>query len=69
MKSKSDDSGMYFVLASWCTATRAWQQIPGRYKSVQDAERSVTERGIYRVTCVCDERRCDLEPFARVGED
>lgn len=58
----------YFILTAWCTVAKAWHEIPGRHGSVQDAERMATERGIYRVTYFCEGRRCDLEPFALVGD-
>jgi hypothetical protein len=58
----------FFMLTAWCTATRQWIEQPGRFGSVQDAERSAADRGIYRVVSVCDGRRLGLEPFAVVGD-
>lgn len=58
----------YFVLAAWCTVAKAWQDAPGNYDSVQDAERAATEPGVYRVAYVNGGRRCDLEPFAKVPD-
>jgi len=58
-----------FVLAQWCSVTKAWQEMPGQYRSPQLAERAAVERGIYRVVYVCDGRRLGMEPFARVGDD
>lgn len=59
----------YFTLAHWCSVSKAWHEMPGRFASAQDAERTAAERGIYRVTYVCEGRRCDLEPFALVSDD
>jgi|688.fasta_scaffold393396_2 hypothetical protein len=59
----------FFVLTAWCTATRRWLDLPGRFDSVQDAQRLAIERGIYRVVYVRDERRLGMEPFAIVGDD
>lgn len=67
MNTKPDDTAAYFILTAWCTVAKAWHEMPGHFASAQDAERMATERGIYRVTYVRDGRRCDLEPFARVG--
>ena len=58
-----------FVLAQWCSVTKAWQEMPGQYRSPQLAERAAVERGIYRVVYVCNGRRLGMEPFARVGGD
>jgi hypothetical protein len=59
----------FFLLTAWCTATRQWLDLPGRFDSPQDAERLAVERGIYRVVYVCDGRRLGMEPFAIVGAD
>jgi hypothetical protein len=59
----------YFVLAVWCTAARAWHDLPARYGSAPDARDAARERGIYRVCYVCDGRRLDLDAFAFVGDD
>lgn len=69
MNTKPDDATAYFVLAAWCTATKAWQAAPGRYESPDDARRMAVERGIYRVVYVREGRQCGLEPFALVGDD
>jgi hypothetical protein len=59
-----------FVLAVWCTVSKAWHDLPGRYESPGQAEDAATERGIYRVVFVCDGRRLALDPFAKIaGED
>ena len=62
--SKQNDA--YFVLAAWCTVAKSWKDGQGRYDSVQDAECAASDPGIYRVAYVNGERRCNLEPFARV---
>ena len=56
--SKQNDA--YFVLTAWCSVAKSWKEEPGRYDSVQDAERAATDPGIYRVAYVNGERRCDL---------
>ena len=38
----------YFVLAQWCSLTKAWLDLPGHHDSPQQAERAATERGVYR---------------------
>ena len=58
-----------FVLAQWCSVSKAWVELPGQYRSPQLAELAAVERGIYRVVYVCDDRRLGMEPFARVGDD
>jgi hypothetical protein len=62
------DPTAFFLLAAWCTATRRWLDLPGRFDSVQAAQGLAVERGIYRVY-VCDGRRLGMEPFAIVGDD
>ena len=69
MDTKTDNATAYFMLTAWCTVAKAWQEMPGRYASPDDARDKATERGIYRVTFVCEGRRCDLEPFALAGGD
>lgn len=59
----------YFTLAQWCSVSKAWHDLPGRYDSMRHAEDAATERGIYRVVYVCDERRLGMEPFAKVAGD
>jgi hypothetical protein len=59
----------FFLLTAWCTASRQWLDLPGRFDSPQAAERLAAERGIYRVVYVCDGRRLGMEPFAIVGDD
>jgi hypothetical protein len=56
-------------LTAWYTATRRWVEQPGRFDSIEHAERAATDRGIYRVEVVCDGRRLAIEPFAIVGSD
>jgi|694.fasta_scaffold06534_3 hypothetical protein len=63
---RNDDGDGYFVLVAWCTVAKAWHDLPGRHASVQDAERAVTDPGIYRVAYINSGRRCDLEPYARM---
>jgi hypothetical protein len=58
----------HFVLAAWCTASRAWHDQPGQYESNWQAQAVATERGIYRVAYLRDDRRVDMEPFAIVGD-
>lgn len=65
----STENDTYFVLAVWCTAEKTWKDGQGRYDSGQDAERAASDPGIYWVAYVDGERRCDLEPFARVPPD
>lgn len=69
MATESNERTAYFVLAAWRTATKTWRAAPGRYDSPSDAHRIATERAIYRGIYVCGDRRCDLEPFAIVGDD
>jgi hypothetical protein len=59
----------FFLLTAWCTATRQWLDLPGRFDTVQDAQRLAVERGIYRVVYQCDGRRLGMEPFAVLGDD
>ncbi len=59
----------YFVLAAWCTAGKAWHDLPQRYGSAADARGAARERGIYRVGYVCEGRRLDLDAWAVVGDD
>jgi hypothetical protein len=58
----------HFVLAAWCTASKAWHDQPGQYESLWQAQATATERGIYRVSYLRDGRRMDMEPFAIVGD-
>jgi hypothetical protein len=58
-----------FVLAQSCSVSKAWHDLPGHYQSPQHAEDAATERGIYRVVCVCNGQRIGMEPFAKVGGD
>jgi hypothetical protein len=70
METEDDSPGTTFVvLTAWCTATRQWVQQPGRFDSIEHAERAATDRGIYRVEVVRDGRRLAVEPFAIVGSD
>lgn len=59
----------YFVLAAWCTVSKAWQEQPEQYDSVWEAQAAATARGIYRVIYLRDGRRLNMEPFAIVGDD
>lgn len=59
----------YFVLAVWCSAAKAWRDLPLCHHSAQAAEAAAAERGIYRATYICEGRRLDLEPFALVGDN
>jgi hypothetical protein len=60
----------YVVLASWCTQTKRWIELESRYASPGEAERSVTERGIYRVIVVGPGQRLPLSrlPACRVEQ-
>jgi hypothetical protein len=58
----------HFVLAAWCTASKAWHEQPGQYESAWQAQDAATERGIYRVAYVRKGRRLDMEPFVIMGE-
>lgn len=60
--------GCYFAPAAWCSATKKWCDCGSRFRTFADAEGAARERGIYRVTVVCDGRRSDLEPFALVAD-
>jgi hypothetical protein len=68
--SRADSLGKdgHFVLSAWCTASKAWHDQPGQYGSNWQAQAVATERGIYRVAYLRDDRRVDMEPFAIVGE-
>jgi hypothetical protein len=59
----------YFLLTAWCTTSCQWLVVPGQFSTVQDAQTAATKRGIYRVVCVCENRRLELEPFAVIGRD
>jgi hypothetical protein len=70
MATTKDCTGTVFcIVTSWCTATRRWVDLPTRFECPRDAERSATDRGIYRVVCVCEGRRLEMEPFAIIGDD
>jgi len=64
----SRDDG-HFVLAAWCTASKAWHDQPGQYESTWQAQAAATARGIYRVTYVRGGTRTDFEPFGIIGTD
>jgi hypothetical protein len=59
----------HFVLSMWCTATKAWHDLPSVYQFVGEAEQAATERGIYRVAYLRAGKRLDLEPFGVLGSD
>ncbi len=67
MSTKPEQATPYVMLTAWCTATKAWREVPGKYESICQAEDAATERGIYRVAFVSGGRRLEMEPFARVG--
>ncbi|MFO0191769.1 MAG: hypothetical protein ACK54F_11015, partial [Planctomycetia bacterium] len=56
----SRDDG-HFVLAAWCTASKAWHDQPGQYESTWQAQAAAPERGISRAAYVRDGRRMDME--------
>ncbi|MFM8495520.1 MAG: hypothetical protein ACKOEM_08340 [Planctomycetia bacterium] len=68
MSKQHDDSDGHFILAAWCTVAKAWRDVPGHHASMQDAERTATDPGIYRVAYLNAGRRLDLEPFAKVPD-
>jgi hypothetical protein len=59
----------FILLTAWCTVTRQWLELPGRFDTVQDAQRLAVERGIYHVVYQHDGRRLGMEPFAVLGDD
>jgi hypothetical protein len=59
----------HFALSMWCTATKAWHDLPAVYQFVGEAEQAATERGIYRVAYLRAGKRLDLEPFGVLGSD
>jgi hypothetical protein len=59
----------YFVLAAWCTAEKAWHDMPGRHESPNDARDQARERGVYRLFYVRHGLRLDLDTWAVVGCD
>jgi len=68
MAAKNELGNGYFVLSAWCTQAKRWIDLEPRFSSPGDAERSVTERGIYRAVFVREDKRVPCEPFAWVGE-
>jgi len=69
MKHHTQPAAGHFLLSVWCTARKAWQDLPERFASPGEAERRARDRGIFRVVFVCEGRRLSLEPFALVGDD
>ena len=67
-KADSSREDGHFVLAAWCTASKAWHDQPGRYQSHGRAQAAATERGIYRVSYLRDGQRLDMDPFGIVGD-
>ncbi len=65
----NSNSTAFFLLTAWCTATRQWLDLPGRFDTPQAAQRLAVERGIYRVVYKRDGRRLGLEPFAVIGSE
>lgn len=61
---RRDNETAYFALAAWCTATKAWHDLPTRYDFPSDARDAARERGIYRLAYVKDGRRQELDVFA-----
>jgi hypothetical protein len=59
----------YFVLSSWCTATKTWREAPARYCTPDDARATAVERGIYLLAYVREGKRCDLDAWAVVADD
>ena len=59
----------YFALAAWCTATKAWHDMPTRYEFPSDARNAARERGIYRITYVKCEQGTIIDTFALVCDD
>ncbi len=69
MAAKNQMENGYFVLSAWCTHGKRWIDLEPRFCSPGDAERSVGERGIYRIVFVREDKRVPCEPFAWIGEN
>jgi hypothetical protein len=65
----TQDDTAFFVLAAWCPAVKAWRDLPERYASPDDARNAATDRSIYRLAYVINQRTVVLDTFAIVGDD
>jgi hypothetical protein len=59
----------FFMLSRWCNAKTTWLETAVCHGCVGECESAASERGIYRVSVVCEGQRIHLEPFAIIGHD